>query len=68
MVLCEKRTRPRGQHRQQNTNTPKPYLGAFEQGDIDDVSAVFAEDGVFVDPRAPAEEYHGPAGVRRALE
>ena len=43
-------------------------LGAFEQGDADDASAVFAEDGVFVDPRYPDEEYHGPEGVRRALE
>jgi ketosteroid isomerase-like protein len=43
-------------------------LGAFEDGDADDVSAVFAEDAVFVDPWYPGEEYHGPAGVRRAIE
>lgn len=43
-------------------------LGAFEDGDEDDVSAVFAEDGVFIDPEYPNGEYHGPAGVRRALE
>jgi ketosteroid isomerase-like protein len=43
-------------------------LGAFEAKDIEDASAVFAEDGVFIDPHSPNEEYHGPQGVRRALE
>ena len=43
-------------------------LRAFEAKDIEDASAVFAEDGVFIDPHSPNEEYHGPQGVRRALE
>jgi ketosteroid isomerase-like protein len=43
-------------------------LGAFEAKDIEDASAVFAENGVFIDPHSPNEEYYGPQGVRRALE
>lgn len=43
-------------------------LRAFENRDAAAAAAFWAEDGVFVDPHYPDDEYRGPEEVRAALE
>lgn len=43
-------------------------LTAFENGDVEAASEIYAEDGVFIDPQYPEPEYRGPEEIREALE
>lgn len=43
-------------------------LTAFEDRDTERASAFWAENGVFIDPHYPEQEYRGPDEIRAALD